>query len=290
MNVHQVHESKIQRDLNCGNPDINSSINFKIENFDFNFSHQIHQDENVKVYRKGSEKKIYIDWRDLGYFLIEEGKEVTFQPEIENNFDFSFLKTVLFGPILSIILFQRDILVLHASAILDKNNKAIAFSGDSGSGKSTIATLMTMNGFSFVTDDVLPIKFDENLNPWVYPSLPLIKINPEVLDQISESEDVQVRPGSDGRISFIPSSFTKTPIKLNKIFFLKPGEETSLKKLNKQEFFMNLVNSTYCYNLLNDDELVLNLFQCSDLIKTVIGFSLELEFSLKKLKELSNII
>jgi hypothetical protein len=46
--------------------------------------------------------------------------------------------------------------VLHASAV-SYNNESVVFLGDSGSGKSTATTLLSLNGFKVLADDFVPV-------------------------------------------------------------------------------------------------------------------------------------
>tara|TARA_B110000467_G_C18294873_1_gene467255 strand:+ start:98 stop:1216 length:1119 start_codon:yes stop_codon:yes gene_type:complete len=52
--------------------------------------------------------------------------------------------------------------VLHASAVY-KKNKVIVFLGESGSGKSTATTLLTLNGYDLLADDFVPISAQNKL-------------------------------------------------------------------------------------------------------------------------------
>jgi hypothetical protein len=62
------------------------------------------------------------------------------------------------GAVASFIASMKGRLVLHASAI-DLGGLAVAFAGERGQGKTTLATLFCAAGYPLVTDDVLPIEF-----------------------------------------------------------------------------------------------------------------------------------
>ena len=63
------------------------------------------------------------------------------------------------GNVIACILTLAGEYVLHASAV-ETGNLAIAFAGDSGMGKSTLAALLCANGARFITDDLLRLQPD----------------------------------------------------------------------------------------------------------------------------------
>lgn len=66
------------------------------------------------------------------------------------------------GTLLAFVLAMRGATVLHASAV-QIGDAALAFVGASGMGKSTMATLMSVDGASLITDDLL--RLDLNSRP-----------------------------------------------------------------------------------------------------------------------------
>ncbi|RYV50744.1 hypothetical protein [Pengzhenrongella frigida] len=65
-------------------------------------------------------------------------------------------KVLTTGASLAFLLYRRSHLVLHASAV-DLGDHALAFVGNSGMGKSTMAALLCSDGARLITDDVLRI-------------------------------------------------------------------------------------------------------------------------------------
>ena len=66
----------------------------------------------------------------------------------------------LLGPILGFMLRLRGITCLHASGVVVEQ-KALALAGGSGAGKSTLAAAFAAAGFPVLTDDILPLEFNE---------------------------------------------------------------------------------------------------------------------------------
>ncbi|NNE11581.1 MAG: hypothetical protein HKN41_04965 [Ilumatobacter sp.] len=70
----------------------------------------------------------------------------------------SHLVPVLFaGTVVAVLLTLRGVTLLHASAVA-VDEQALAFIGQSGRGKSTVAALMCNAGAALVTDDVLAVE------------------------------------------------------------------------------------------------------------------------------------
>ena len=96
---------------------------------------------------------------DICKILFRAGEEIIIQPE--PGIDEHKLRMSLPGSAMAVLLQQRGLLVLHASSVAI-NNQAVAFMGHSGWGKSTLATAFHTQGYDVLTDDVLPIKIEEN--------------------------------------------------------------------------------------------------------------------------------
>lgn len=79
---------------------------------------------------------------------------VVAHPDIDAVPDLSTILTT--GGLLAYQLFVRGRPVLHASAV-EMGGSAIAFVGNSGQGKSTMATLLCARGARLITDDVLSL-------------------------------------------------------------------------------------------------------------------------------------
>ena len=86
------------------------------------------------------------------------------------------IRLYLLGPILAPALHQRGLLVLHASAIRI-DGQAIAFVGDKGMGKSTMAAAFRARGYSLVADDLVAIDISGDV-PMAYPGFPQLKLFP----------------------------------------------------------------------------------------------------------------
>src|SRR5262249_14232212 len=93
------------------------------------------------------------------------------------------IEIFLLGPAWAALCHQRGMLPLHASAIVTGEG-ITAFVGHSGSGKSTAAALMGSLGYELVSDDILPISFNQNV-PGAWPYLRRLKLHDGPIIQLA---------------------------------------------------------------------------------------------------------
>lgn len=97
-------------------------------------------------------------FRGCGEFAIDSDlATIRCQPEAGGRSD--LLPIMFAGTVLAFLLTLRGHLVLHASAV-SSGGRALAFAGQSGRGKSTLAALTAALGARIVTDDVLLVDVD----------------------------------------------------------------------------------------------------------------------------------
>src|SRR5262245_40200779 len=82
---------------------------------------------------------IYLSWHDAGVFLVRGGQEIIVDPLPGVNE--AVIRLFLTGA-LAMILHQRGVLVIHASVVAISGQSAVAFLGERGWGKSTMAAAL----------------------------------------------------------------------------------------------------------------------------------------------------
>jgi len=130
--------------------------------------------ENLhKNYWRATHRSFYMHIADIeADFHVTNGNKIL----IETTADPSNPQIQLyFGSCIGVLVQQRNILPLHASCI-SKGNECIIISGQSGSGKSTLAMALNKKGYPLLADDICALHFSEGKPPYVYPSIPQIKI------------------------------------------------------------------------------------------------------------------
>ena len=188
------------------------------------------------------------EWRltydDLGVVTVREGSliEVALAPDFEED----ALRPTLLGPVLAMLLEQRGFLVLHAS-VVQIGARAVAFLGQSGAGKSTIAAAFHARGHRLVSDDHAVIGF-AGTGVDVTPAFPQLKLWPDSALAVGQDPAAlpRVQRGFDKRARRVETGFTdERTLPLARVFLLESGDAISVAPLSLSDAFLALVRHTY---------------------------------------------
>lgn len=230
-------------------------------------------------------------WQELGTFLIRAGKEIIIDlvPDInEQN-----LHPALLGACMAVALHQRGYLILHASAV-KVNNKAIAFIGNKGWGKSTIASAFIAQGYKFITDDVLAINLKDD-KPIVYPSFLQLKLCPDAIVSMGEDPETLPRVTSQtAKRQYKPShNFDANPVPLGSIFLLNKADVLKISQIAAGDSILPLFAHSYGARfgkeLLHLGEAE-HFLQCSHLANQVGIYSLQRPSDISLLADTVNLV
>jgi hypothetical protein len=168
------------------------------------------------------------------------------------------LLSYLLGQVLSYCLLARGIEPLHATAIV-VGDHAIAFLGDSGFGKSTLAATFLQKGYPLLTDDVLALEFRSD-NVWAKPGIARMKLNPDSADAVF-----------CGRRSISMNSFTSkmifplndlqhgsrtVPLKALYLLPYKPSKSRIvIRRLAGRSSFLPIVQNSFNNTVLHPERL-----------------------------------
>ncbi len=232
--------------------------------------------------------RIHFFWHDVEIYVIRDGKEIIVNPNA--GLDENILKLFILGSALAIILHQKGMLVLHANAI-NINNQAVAFVGPSGSGKSTTSLALCRHGYNLISDDVLCIQVKKNGLPMIFPGFPRLKIWPEVIKNTYKNLEStpKLHYNTDKR-SYYVDNFSDSPLPLKAIYLMETGNKTCIKETSSQDSIVELIKSSYCLSIFNEEELSKNLNQCSKIVNMIQIKRLKVRHSFKTFHELVNII
>ncbi|HEY2708102.1 MAG TPA: hypothetical protein VGI95_08610 [Caulobacteraceae bacterium] len=99
-------------------------------------------------------------------FHLTRGAAIVYQPYPDS--EAGDVAAFLTGAALGILLQQRGLVVLHASAVRVRD-RAILFLGASGAGKSTLAAALAQRGYPLLADDICVVSVGAGGEPMAYP-------------------------------------------------------------------------------------------------------------------------
>lgn len=189
---------------------------------------------------------------NVARFYVQDGNRITITPEYGTSEDDILI--FLMGSAMGALLHQRNILVLHGSAIA-VNGQSVVFCGPSGIGKSTIAAGFNQRGYPFLADDLCAIALCDG-RPAVIPGFPRLKLWADTLNKLDTSKDQlkSVRWGVDLEKYFLPvDSSLHTPAPLQAVFILKSTNTDKLEitPLQGAEKIDPLIENTYRMRFLH---------------------------------------
>jgi hypothetical protein len=181
----------------------------------------------------------------IGRFHIQSGKQILVQPD--SDVQAADLRLFLLGSALGAIYFQRGDFPLHASVVVI-NDAAVAFSGDPGAGKSTLAAWLNEQGHPLLCDDVCVIRFTDGQRPMAYPAFPRLKLWTDALSALDIDPQGLQRDYSRADKYHLSASgkFAAEAKPLQHINFLKFVDDISVPRIED-------VNSAHAVPLLRDN-------------------------------------
>ena len=194
---------------------------------------------------------------DVARYLIREGREILIDREPHaTDHD---VRVYLLGTCIGALLHQRGLLVLHASGVMTDRG-CLLFTGESGTGKSTLLAEFLRRGHKMVVDDVCALRFDSADRPIVLPSYPRTRLWADAADRfaIDTSRLERTRPSWDKFERQISEQFWDHAEPVSHVFHLTaPGasDQVTLQRLEPTEAFSTLVDNTYRGVLLDGMDL-----------------------------------
>src|ERR1043165_9608214 len=208
----------------------------------------------LRVFRLLDGECYRFDYADQTRFLIDRvGREVW--AEWSAPLTLEDTATYLLGPVLGFVMLLRGIVCLHASAIAI-GDKAIAFVGPAGSGKSTTAAAFAERGFDVLAEDVVTLD-DRGDRFLVRPGYPCIRLWPPAVKALygSEAHLPRLTPNWDKCCLDLSERFHAAPLPLAAIYHLGERQHDSrapyVEPLDRSEGLMALVANTYATKLMD---------------------------------------
>jgi hypothetical protein len=193
----------------------------------------------------------YLLWEGLFEFLIEaDGRRIWCgwlgAPSLET------LQVYLLGHALSFALVKQGLEPLHSTAVVI-DGQAIAFMGDSGFGKSTLAAAFLAQGHRLLTDDLLLLS--KTINGYDgQPGPPRLKLFPKVATRFLNSADRTAPMNGETEKLVLPIAADRhqgSSAPLRVIYVLSGPRDVFRKQhiqvtaLSPREAFVELIRNTF---------------------------------------------
>ena len=194
-----------------------------------------------------SAKHSLIKIEDVADFEIRGGRQIRVWPAAGTTE--KDIEIFLFGPAWATLCHQREMLPLHASAIVTKGGIA-AFAGNSGAGKSTNAASLNSLGYELLADDILPVSFNQNSIPGAWPYLRRMKLFREPIIQLGFRPAEMVSETLDKKRYFVlpKSAGDDKWRRLERIYVLEnkvTGSHALIEQITGADAVRTLVDQTY---------------------------------------------
>ncbi len=225
-------------------------------------------------------------------FHIKDGERVTYDPLSAISED--LLRSFLQGALLAAVLRQRHLLVLHGSAVSD-GERAVAFLGNSGWGKSTLAEYFCQQDYELITDDVMVVVPGSETEPArVPPGVKQVRLRPASAERLVEDYESLplVTEISPKRLRVLKGEDVRS-IPLAKLYVLqrRTAEANRVVALDPKQVPLHFVAHTHATNWITAPAYIAEHFkQCAQLARhTPVGL-LERVLSLNALPEIFDIV
>lgn len=176
------------------------------------------QDSKTNLFISPDEYYLRID--DTAAYYAINGNEVIIEPTTDA--DLKSVRLFFLSNTMAAILYQREYIPMHASAIYVDGGIAL-FLGDSGAGKSTTVASLQTKGHRIFSDDIcVPIQEQGVLKAFAaYPMMKLWKDTFSKIDIGEYNEEDRIRPQIEKYSKFFNESFDTRALPIKKIFILE---------------------------------------------------------------------
>jgi hypothetical protein len=238
---------------------------------------------------------IYLRWPELADFLVSsDGFQITFGlgPAPHEAF-----QVYLLGQALSFALVKTGFEPLHSTSVVI-DGSAVAFLGNSGFGKSSLAASFVGAGYPLLTDDLLLFRHNgEGL--YGYPGPPRIKLFPKVAREFLKSNLEGVPMNNNTRKLVMPlfeNQVHRTAARLKAIYVLNSPrnvfrkQRTKMAQLHPREAFVSLLRNTFNRLLIDPERLKRQFAILAQLVAKVPVFVVSYPRVLSSLPEVRELI
>lgn len=230
----------------------------------------------AKFYRV--DKEFLVSFPNLGDFVVSaDGCTVRAWPAPEISED--TMQHLYLNQVLPLALSKQGRIVFHASAV-DTGNGAIAFLGESGRGKSTLAASFAAAGQRFLTDDALLLDPTEG-GYLVQPSHPSIRLWDDSQEALLAADAVLAPP-----VQYTPKArilsgdslpFCNAIRRLRRVYFLGDGraEALTIQRMRPSEAMIGLVKNSFLLDIEAQEMLSSHFELLAEMVALPIFYHLD---------------
>jgi hypothetical protein len=240
------------------------------------------------VYFRAIPAETQLFWEGVGTIQVRGGREITIDSVAGVQED--LLRHLILGPALAALLQQRDLLVLHASAVVI-DHFAVAFLGGKGWGKSSLAGALYSSGYGIAADDVAAVHVGKG-RPRVLPAFPQLKLWPDTAASLGNVADglPELYSGAVKLAQRVDRGFPQTPLPLKCIYVLAQGKTKQIEPLAPGKAFLELVRHSYWAELLQASGASSHFLQCASVSKNTMARYLRMPRSLAQLPDVVRMV
>jgi hypothetical protein len=213
----------------------------------------------LRVWQIGEGKYLRLDYYDgVRFWLDRSGRNAwgvwPDSSSLENA------TTYLVGPVLGLLLRLRGVMCLHASAVAF-GDRAVAFVGSEGAGKSTTAAALAQRGHAVISDDVVALVETEGRFS-VLPAYPHLSLWPDSVKLLYGPDKTFPTLSPDWGKQFLSLAanrlkFEQRSLPLGAIFVLGQRSSDSrapfFERMPNKEALLSLVTNSFATNLLDPE-------------------------------------
>ncbi|MEO5937211.1 MAG: hypothetical protein ABIP81_08350 [Terriglobales bacterium] len=215
----------------------------------------------------------YLRWRNVFEFHLSPDSKVITGHSLDGSPEAAF-KTYMLGHLLSFALIGLGIETIHAASVV-LDGEAIAITGDSARGKSTLSAAFLQAGYSLLCDDFLVLR--PNGQEYVgYPGLPRIKLYERVAEHLAPKGKVGVPMSKSHRPKIIYAlDDILDPVPVRVFYALaSPRSVGGLKgvhieHLTERQAYLELTENSFNITVKTPERLASQFEWATELVKRV---------------------
>lgn len=195
-----------------------------------------------------SPNEYLLKFLNVANYYAARGNEIIIEPLPDG--DEKSVRLFALSNAFAAILYQRNLIPLHASGIFYEKGVAL-FCGASGAGKSTTITALQQKGYRVFTDDVCVLQQQPDGSVTAVPSYPMIKLWEDSFEKnglMMVDEEKRLRPELPKYANFFHANFFTQPQLIKQIFVLEQsnlGDGVHINPLTALQAFDEIQKNVY---------------------------------------------